>query len=147
MTGLTEEQEAFCHHYANASHGADAYAASYPHTASRSSRWRSERARRLLRSPRILTRIADLRGEDHSKWLAKARARFVASPDQPPTLAELERLALMAFDDTKPDIVRLAALRCLDTGLKALCPATSTVRLEILFATNAAEASSNDAPR
>lgn len=116
---LTEQQEAFCQHYARDTNGARAYLAAYPCSQVVSSTVRSERARRLLRNPRILARIADRRGESRSVWCAR-------SPAQPRTPDDLEGLALLAFDNTQTDIVRLAALRRLDAGLAALGRAAST---------------------
>ena len=124
---LTEQQEAFCQHYARDMNGARAYPAAYPCSQVVSSTVRSERARRLLCKPRVLARIADLRDESRSAWCARAAA-------QPRTSDDVEGLALLAFDNTQTDIVRLVALRRLDAGLAALTAnGSATVRVTVVI--------------
>ena len=128
---LTKQQAEFCRHYARDMNGARAYAAAYP-SRSPDNHARSEYARRLLRKPWILDRIADLRRESRSEWCARAKAPEVviespvAAADPPQAHAVLERLALLAFDTSQIDFIRLAALRCLDAGLEDLACAVST---------------------
>ena len=131
---LTEQQSALCRHYAREKNGASAYLAAYPGSQSLSCTVRSEYARRLLRKPWILGRIADLRCESRSEWCARAKlpapkggaglARCRTAPPQ--AHAVLERLALLAFDRSQIGFIRLAALRRPDAGLENLAHAVST---------------------
>ncbi|WP_083556571.1 terminase small subunit [Hyphomicrobium sp. NDB2Meth4] len=129
---LTERQSAFCEEYARDLNGGRAYAEVYSPDRRLSSNVCSERARRLLRTPHILRRIADIRQEPQEAWLSRATVapppsaiRDLASEEQTQSIEELERLALVAFDENKSDFVRLAALRCLSAGLIALARAQS----------------------
>lgn len=124
---LNAHQAAFCEHYAQNANGARAYAAAYPDSQAVGSNVLSERARRLLRRPSIVNRIAELRGEARSDVYPAAEPPEqvvpVATADAAAltqTMADLERLALVAFDDQQTDLVRLAALRRLDAGLAEL---------------------------
>jgi hypothetical protein len=98
--GLTEWQEQFCRHYIALRNGAAAVRASYPNSRRQSSDKQSERARALLRNPRIQARIAELGG-------------LLEEPETP-TVEQLEQLAMQAFDANQPELVRLVALRLLD---------------------------------
>lgn len=137
---LTDQQAAFCEHYARDMNGARAYAAGYPKARDLRPTIRSEHARRLLRTPKILARIADLRGESRSEWCSRAKLpspkTISAAPRTMPAPAQIvptvEHLALLAFDKSQPDIVRLAALRRLDEGLAALASQASTVGAPVI---------------
>lgn len=123
-TALNAQQEAFCQHYAQHLNGAAAYAAAYPQSAVKGSDKRSECARRLLRRRHVLARIAELRGDDLQTWLSKADPDF--QPSLPANPTDIEFLALVAFDERRADIARLAALRRLDAKLRTLTRSPTT---------------------
>ncbi|KAB2942952.1 MAG: hypothetical protein K8F92_16350 [Hyphomicrobium sp.] len=154
---LNGQQVAFCEHYAQNANGARAYAAAYPDSRALGSNVLSERARRLLRKPCIVDRISHLRGEMRSDVCSATEppaqvlpvvTADAAAPTQ--AAADLERLALVAFDERQADVVRLAALRRLDAGLAALAGAASadkrapTIRVEVFIEMR--EASEDRAP-
>lgn len=92
----------------------------------------SERARQLLKLAPVRDRLAELQANP-------AAAATGQSPESAqPTLADLERLGLIAFDAGEPDVMRLLALRAITAGLLAhqrrLCEDGRAARIEVRIA-------------
>jgi Terminase small subunit len=107
ITGLSIGQEAFARAYvANGGNGAQAARSAYASLETAHCNVASERGRQLLAKPHLRARIAELQG-------LPAPARAIEAKQ----LEDLERLAMLAFDEREPDIRRLVALRALTAGL------------------------------
>ena len=124
---LTKQQEAFCQAYSAGATGAEAYRRggkrTYPSGVA------SERARRLMKLPKIQARLAEL--------AAAAAGGGVAS---------LRAVAAVVFDDARPDGERLHALLFLAAGLPALGAALAQRSPPVTVTSRPPVASLSDAP-
>ena len=143
---LTPLQLAFCAAYARSGKPTAAFREAAGSECRWSKRQQAERARKFLLLPKVQAHVAELRGdldgaariraEIHAVIEAAKAARDAKrtgrrrKPIRRQVLAglasvvsvvtDLEALAVVAFDERRPDTVRLIALRALTAGLAAL---------------------------